>query len=386
MAVDNSVGQIHARAAAAGDADRIHAAAEEQAAGLRGLAEHEHAVRREAFRTVEQHPDLCGFQRRQPVQRVLHHRLEMVPVLGQEAEFERLVQHSGRDRLAHRLETADQQAAAVVADVEMAVMVRQGRQVAGDAFDRPGQQVEMLAGEQWHPGAGHGADLARPQPGAQCNGIAHDDALPGLDAADAAVLRQDAGDAGVLEELCAEPARRLAEGRADIRRADPSVFGRPDRAEHIVGVHQRPAFLRLAGADLMRLDPVSMGERRLAPDMGQAVRRRGDRQGALLDPADALPGFRFELRIEFHRILDHPREIARMAQRPDLGGRMPGRSRSQPVALQQDGVGHAHLRQMVERRAAHDATADDNDRSMRGKRFGHGRFLGSRPRRQGRSR
>ena len=91
MAVDDRVGEVHARAAAAGDADRIHAAAEEQAAGLRGFAEHEHAVRGKAFRPVQQHPDLCGFQRRQPVQGVLHYRLEMVPVLGQEAEFERLV-------------------------------------------------------------------------------------------------------------------------------------------------------------------------------------------------------------------------------------------------------------------------------------------------------
>ena len=265
-------------------------------------------------------------------------------------------------------------------------MVRQGRQVAGNALDRPGQQIEMLAGEHWHPGAGHGADLARPQPGAQRNRVAPHNALPGLDTPDPAVFRHDAGDAGVLEELCAEPARRLAQRGADIGRADPSVFGRPDRAEHIVGVHQRPAFAGLAGSDFVRLDPVSVSERRLAPDMGQAVRRRGDRQGALLDPADALPGFRFEPGVEFHRVLDHPREIARMAQRPDLRRRMPGRSRSQPVALQQDGVGHAHLRQMVERRAAHDATADDNDRSMRGKRSGHGRFLGSRSRRQGRSR
>ena len=100
MAVDDGVGQVHAGATAAGDADRIHTAAEEQAAGLRGLAEHEHAVRRKALRAVEQHPHFGGFQRRQPVQRVLHHRLEVVPVLGQQAEFEGLVQHAGRDRFA----------------------------------------------------------------------------------------------------------------------------------------------------------------------------------------------------------------------------------------------------------------------------------------------
>ena len=51
----------------------------------------------------------------------------------------------GDRRLAERLEAADQQPARIVPDVETAVVVGQGRQVAFHAVDGAGEPVEVLA-------------------------------------------------------------------------------------------------------------------------------------------------------------------------------------------------------------------------------------------------
>ena len=82
VAVLDAVRESHAGAASRGNADRVHAAAQKQTARLRCLAQHERAVRCEALGTVQQHPDFDEFKHRDPVKRVDHHRLEMVPVLG----------------------------------------------------------------------------------------------------------------------------------------------------------------------------------------------------------------------------------------------------------------------------------------------------------------
>jgi len=62
----------------------------------------------------------------------------MVPVLGQELERLEPVDHLRRQRLAHRLETADQEAAGIVPDIEMTVMVAERGKVAFEALDRLG--------------------------------------------------------------------------------------------------------------------------------------------------------------------------------------------------------------------------------------------------------
>ena len=234
-------------------------------------------------RPVEQHPRLGRFQRRQAVQRVHHHRLEMVPVLGQEAEGEILAERAGRYRFPHRLEAADQQPAAVVADIEPTVMVGEGGHIAVDALHRPGQQVEMLAREQRRPRPGHGGDLARPEARADRNGIAHDGARARLDAAHPPVSGEDAGHAHILEQPGPARPRPSGQRRRDIGGADPPVARRPDRPQHVVGVHERPALLRLAGAYRLRFHAEGMGERLLPADVDQPVRRRGNGQRALAD-------------------------------------------------------------------------------------------------------
>ena len=83
----------------------------------------------------------------------------------------------------------------------------------------------MLAGEERDLDAGHGADLARPETGAEGDRIAPDRAPRRLHAADPAALGQDAGHAGLLEEPRAEAAGRLHQRGADIGGAHPAVIG-----------------------------------------------------------------------------------------------------------------------------------------------------------------
>ena len=59
-------------------------------------------------------------------------------------EGEVLVEPIGIDGFGPQLETPDQQPAGIIADVEMAVVIRQRRHVALDAVDGLGQQIEVL--------------------------------------------------------------------------------------------------------------------------------------------------------------------------------------------------------------------------------------------------
>jgi len=277
-----------------------------------------------------------------------HHRLEVIPVFRKQAELESLRQNAGRDRFAHRFEATNQQAAAVVADVKMIVMVTEGRCIAHDAFDGLGQKVEMLAGEQRHLGSGHGAHFARPETRAQRDRVTHDGALAGLDTFHPAVFGQDAGDPGLFDEFSPKRLGTLDQRGAHVGRTDPAVIRRPDGPQDILVVHQRPAFLGLPGANGRRRNSVGSGKRLLPLDMRQAVFIGRNRKRALLDPSDRLPGFLFELAVKLDGVLDHARQITGMAKGANLGSGVPGGAGRQLVALQQDCIGHAHLGEMIE--------------------------------------
>src|SRR3546814_9250294 len=67
-------------AAAGGDAEGVEAGADEEVRQLRRLAEDEVAVRREAFRAVDELLDAGGLQRRHSAERQLHELLEVIEV------------------------------------------------------------------------------------------------------------------------------------------------------------------------------------------------------------------------------------------------------------------------------------------------------------------
>ena len=88
--------------------------------------------------------------------------------------------------------------AGVVAEVEMAVVIRQRRHVALDSVDGLGEQIEVLARPDRNLDVGHGSRLAAPQAGAERDGVATHLAPVRLDAGDTAAAGQNARDAGVL--------------------------------------------------------------------------------------------------------------------------------------------------------------------------------------------
>ena len=138
LTLDNIVRKRHTGATTGGDTHRVHAATEEKATRLGTFSKQERPVRSKTLGAVQQHLDFSRLEHRQPVHRVHQHRFEVIPVLVEQAEGKILAQRGRVDGLAHGLETANQQAAGIVADVEMRIMVRQGRHVAANAVHRLG--------------------------------------------------------------------------------------------------------------------------------------------------------------------------------------------------------------------------------------------------------
>ena len=220
----DGVGQRHAGPATGGHTDRIHPASKKQPARLRCLTKKEAAVGRETLRPVQQHLHLGMFQAGKPVKRVVHHRFEMIPILGKKLKGKVAADPVWIDRLSHRLETADKNAAGIIADIEVAVMVGQGRQIAFGPRHRPCQKIEMLAGPDRHLGAGHRRGFTAPQAGAQRDRIAFHRTAVGLDAGDPVAFGQNSGHAGILENACPGGPRTLDQRRAEIRRADAPII------------------------------------------------------------------------------------------------------------------------------------------------------------------
>ena len=100
---------------------------------------------------------------RDPVDRAVHQDREVIPVLAEQLELERVRQLVGRDPgLGLRLEAADQQAADLFLDVGVAVRVAQHGQVPVHAGDLVGHHVEVLGRVQRHGDPAHRADLPWP--------------------------------------------------------------------------------------------------------------------------------------------------------------------------------------------------------------------------------
>ena len=74
-----------------------------------------------------------------------------------------------------------------------------------------------------------------------------------------------------------------------------------------------------------------------------------------------LAGLGLERVVQVGRVLREFGEVARGAQLPDQSGSVPGGAAGELLALEQDDVGDADLRQVIGDRAAGDAAPDDDD-------------------------
>ena len=138
MTVNNAVRQCHTRTTTGCDTNRVHTATEEQAPRFGAFTEQERPVRSEALGAVEQHADIGVGQAGQATQGIFQHRFEVVPVLGSQLKGEVLADLSGIDRLAHGFETADQQTAGIITDIQVTVVIGQRGQISRDAVERIG--------------------------------------------------------------------------------------------------------------------------------------------------------------------------------------------------------------------------------------------------------
>ena len=184
------------------------------------LAEDELVVRREALGPVVELADPGLLEGRDAEHRALHQQREVVPVLLEQLELERVGDLVGRHpRLRLGLEPADDQPADLLLEVGVAVGVAQHRQVGVHALDRLGHDVEVLGGVQRHGDPGQGADLLGPLAGAVDDDLGLDVAGVGAHAGHAPVARPARRGPGCCSTIRAPllpgaPGQRLRSGRS----------------------------------------------------------------------------------------------------------------------------------------------------------------------------
>jgi len=161
-----------------------------------------------------------ALQRRHPLTGLRQRRREVLPVGLELAEGE-VGRYRGLGRgLPLGFEGPDHETAAVVAHIDVAVEVAQGRQVAARALDSLVCSHMVLGCEQRQAGAGEQRQLARPQAGRDHGHLTLDQAAVGLD-------RRD------------PPS---ADGRAAAARAAQAKAGHPAALDHAhAGRSRRPS-------------------------------------------------------------------------------------------------------------------------------------------------
>ena len=351
-----------AHPAAGEDADRVEPGGHEVAAHLGRLADHRLKVGGEALGAAEELPDADLVRHRDAAHRGLEVRAHAVPVRRQLEERRGVGDPVDLPRRAHRLEEADHQAAALLAEVAEVGRVLEHRERLGDLVELLGDQVVVLGRLQRHVDAVLLGELPRPHAGAVHDDLALDVAVRRVDAGDRAVLRRHRSDRHALEHRRALQARALRQSHRHVDRVGAAVLGHVEAGEHVVDTCDGEHLLHLAGGDLLHVDAAVPVERRHAAVLLQA---RG--VGRDLDEADGcepgrLPGLGLEPRVEVARVLP---ELGRgLRGRPEgdhEAGRVPRGAGREPVSLEQHRVGPAELGQVVRDRGADDTAADDHD-------------------------
>ncbi len=293
LAADDPLRQRPARSAGGGDADRVEAGRDEEVADLGRLAQDELVVRGEALRPVVELLDAGGVQRGDAQQRVLHQNGEVVPVLVEQLELERVGDLVRRDpRLGLRLEAADHQAAHLLLEVGVAVGVAQHRQVGVHAVDRVGDHVEVLRRVQRHVDPGERAHLLGPLPGAVDDDLGRRCRPRRSRTPVTRPSRTVMPSTRVRSKIRAPPCRAPSgQGRGEVGRVGLAVARQPDRAHQVVGPHDRVAVRRLRRGEQLALQ----AERRRggggAPQLGHPRLRPGHRDAAAPLEAGRQPGF-----------------------------------------------------------------------------------------------
>ena len=255
LAVHDPLGQGATGTARARDADRVESRGYEEVPHLRRLAEDELVVRGEALRAVVELADARLLERRDPVDCVLHQRREVLPVLLEQRELERVGDRVRRDPgLRVGLEAAHHQAADLLLEVGVAVGVAQHRQIRVHAVERVGDDVEVLRGVQRHVHPGQRPDGLRPLAGAVHDHLGLDVARVGAHAGDAPVLDEHVEHPGLLQDPGSPLPGALRQCGGQVGRVGLAVAGQPDGADEVVHAHHGVVLERLLGGEQLALE------------------------------------------------------------------------------------------------------------------------------------
>src|SRR5262245_37679759 len=128
----------------------------------------------------------------------------------------------------------------------------------------------------------------------------------------------------------------------------------------------------MPGRDLLAIASAIAIERRNPAVLLESIRIGGGLDESALAKPRALAGLGLEPRVEIARVLAHLRRgLRRRAERDDEPRRVPRGARCQAIALDQDHVGPAHVREVI-CDGTSDHTAADHDGAC-GCRYGHAR-------------
>lgn len=253
------------------------------------------------------------------------------------------------------------------------VGIAQHGQRPGRLGQGAGDHVEVLGAVQGNVHAGELPDLAAPHAGAIDDVLRLHGARVGIHAGDAAAVAPDRAHRRLLADggaaLACPPGERLGE----VGRVDLAVAGQPEAAAHAAGVHQGPARRDLVRREQPALEAEALRAGVCLPDLVPARVRARQHDRAALQEAGGLAGLGLEAGVELGAVARQPGRVRARAQLPHQAGGVPGGAAGQPVALEQQDVVPAPVREVIGDGTADGAAADDHDPGACGQGLrGHG--------------
>ena len=368
LAMDDLLREQPSQAAALADA---HAQPDDAvgAAPSRHRADQRRAVGRVGDRAVDHRADLGLAQRRQAHERALEDVGDPIEIIGAQRAGEGGVDAVHPPCPACLLVESHQQPLAVLAAVEVrdgAAHQRHPPPGLGDLRDRAGQHVLVLHRHDRKLHAHHRGDFVDPVAAGVYHDLAVDVARLGVHGPAVVAALGQPGHRRLRAQLGAGAAGAACERVAQLRGVDVAVERIPQRADNALRRDQRvapPAFLRV---DHLVLHPHAARHR---GEVAVGVHLRlgvGDAHAAVgVVVVDRMLGILGEVAVEADGVALQPHHRAVHAEIRHLRGGVPCGAAGQLVALEQDHVAPALLRQMVERRAAGDSPADHDAARLR---------------------
>ncbi len=321
------------------------------------------AVGSEGERAVHGLADADPSERRKMPEADLEVRCEPLEVLGQQLHGEVLGRLQRRPHVPSGLIGADQDPAALLAHIDLARVVGGVDELPVAALELRnvlGDEVVMLHGEHRQLDADHVSDLARPEARTVDDMLGVDRALVGHDVPATVMTRREREHAREPLGGGSELARRLHIGVRRAGRIAVAAVRAPQRADEMTRINEGIERPRLLERDHPRLHPEVAGARADELQAVELAGRRREHQAAVRVQPAGLARDGLDLAIQIDGVLLQPRDVGLAVEGVHAAGRVPGRAGGELALLEQQQVGPADLRQVVEHARAHYPTTDDH--------------------------